>query len=53
MGINFLNKVRGKLGNVFIEFSKRTTFWDFLKWNREVRICDTGSITFFLLVIYN
>ena len=32
--IDFLNKVRGKLGNVFIDFSKRIIFWDIPKWNR-------------------
>ena len=33
----------GKLRNVFIDFSKMTTFWDFPKWNRGLTIWDGVS----------
>ena len=32
--------MKGKLGNLLIHFSKRTTFWDIVKWNRGITIWD-------------
>ena len=34
----FLNKLKRKLGNLFINFLKRTMCWDIPKWNREPTI---------------
>ena len=42
--IEFLNEVKGKLGNSFIEFSIRTIFWDVPQWNRRPTIGYRGSI---------
>jgi len=50
--IDFLDKIKGKLGNVSmlnIDFSKRTTFWNIPIWNRGQTIWDEGSIIYFLL----
>lgn len=40
--IEFLNIVKGKLGNSFIDFSIRTIFWDAPKWNRRPAIGYRG-----------
>ena len=48
MGIEFLNKVRGMLENLFVGFSKRTSFWDISKWNRSTIIWDGRSINCFI-----
>jgi hypothetical protein len=44
MSIDFFNKVKSKLGNLFTDFLKRITFWDISKWNRGLPIWDEGSI---------
>ena len=44
--IDLLNKVNGKLENIFIDFSKRIIFWNIPKWNRGKMIFDGGSMLF-------
>ena len=39
----FLNKLKRKLGNLFINFLKRTACWDIPKWNKEPTIWDRVS----------
>jgi len=39
----FLNKVKGKLRNLHVDFSKRTIFGDIPKWNRGPTIWDKGT----------
>ena len=41
--IDFLNKVKVKLGNIFIDFSKRITFWDIPIQNRGLAVWDGGN----------
>ena len=43
--INFLNKARDKLINKFMDFSKRTIFWDIPKWNRGLTIWDGWRVS--------
>ena len=54
--IDLLNKVNGKLENIFIDFSKRIIFWNIPKWNRGQIIFDEGSrlfIYFIFIYIYD
>ena len=39
----FLNKLKRKLGNLFINFLKRTACWDIPKCNKEPTIWDRVS----------
>ncbi len=43
-GIDFLNKANDKLVNIFIDFSRKTSFCDILKWNIRLTIWYEESI---------
>ena len=43
MVLIFLNKLMGKIEILLIDFWKKTTFWDILKWNRRPTIWERGS----------